>query len=144
MEPETEPGDRGLHYRMRRALRQIADQHRQLGQIEAHLEAAVACGDRAALRDAFVRYRHAIGAHFELEEGVFFPALHGLDPGQEAPLEALGHDHLHMLAELQRATPLLEAAGLDGFGAAFAAFRAGLAAHEGREEGLVARLTEAR
>jgi len=138
-----ELGDSGLRYRLRRALRQIGEQHRQLREIQAGLEAAAARGDRAALRDAFVRYRHAIGAHFELEESVFFPALHGLHPAEQEPLEALGRDHVEMLAELQRVSPLLDAPGLDGFGAAFGAFRSSFASHERREEALVARLSGA-
>jgi hypothetical protein len=143
MEPGMERGDPGLRYRMRRALRQIADQHRQLHEIQARLEAAAARADREALRDAFVRYRHAIGAHFELEDRVFFPALHGLHPAEQE-LEALGRDHAEMLAELQRASPLLEAPGLAAFDAAFAAFRRGFASHERREEALLARLSEER
>ena len=136
-----ELGDSGLRYRMRRALRQIGDQHRQLHQIQDRLEAAVASGDRPELRDAFVRYRHAIGAHFELEDSVFFPALHGLHPNEQEPLEALSGEHVGLLAELQRLVPLVEAPGLERFGAAFSGFRAGVAAHERREESLVARLT---
>jgi hypothetical protein len=136
-----ELGDSGLRYRMRRALRHIGDQHRQLHEILDRLEAAVASGDRQELRDAFVRYRHAIGAHFELEDSVFFPALHGLHPDEQEPLEALSGEHVGLLAELQRLGPLVEAPALDGFGAAFSGFRAGLAEHERREERLVARLT---
>jgi hypothetical protein len=137
-----EPGESGLRYRMRRALRQIGEQHRQLREILDRLQAALASGDRPGLRDAFVRYRHAAGAHFELEDGVFFPALHGLHPEEGEMLELLSGEHVGMLAELQRLAPLVEAQALDGFGAAFSSFRAGLASHEGREEDLVARLVE--
>jgi hypothetical protein len=137
-----ELGGSGLRYRLRRVLRQIGEQHRQLREIQAGLDAAAAGGERAALRDAFVRYRHAIGAHFELEERVFFPALHGLHPDEREPLEALARDHAEMLGLLQRASPLLDAPGLDAFGAAFGAVRSSFASHERREEALVARLTE--
>ena len=133
----------GLHYRLRRALRQIARQHRQLRELGGGLEEALAGGARAAVRDAFVRYRHAVGAHFELEDGVFFPALHGLDPAQGEPLEELCRDHLSLLERLQGAAALLEAPALDAFRAALAAWRAALAAHERREEELVARVTGA-
>ncbi len=135
-------GDPGLRYRMRRALRQIGEQHRQLRQILDRLEAAVASGDRPELRNAFVRYRHAIGAHFELEDAVFFPALHGLHPEEGESLEALSGEHLGLLAELQHLAPLADAPALDGFGIAFSGFRAQLGAHERREEALVARLAE--
>jgi len=132
----------GLRYRMRRALRQIGDQHRALGEIRGRLAAALASGDRREAASAFVRFRHALGAHFELEEGVFFPALHGLRPAEAAGLEALGREHGDLLAALQRIAPLLEAAPLERVGAEFEALRRALGAHEQREEGLVTRLAE--
>jgi hypothetical protein len=135
-----ELGDYGLRYRLRRALRQIGEQHRQLKQIHERLVAAVASGERGEARDGFVRYRHAIGAHFELEDGVFFPALHGLHPEEREELEALSRDHAGLLVALQRLLPLLEEAALGRFGFAFAAFRSELAQHEQREEALVSRI----
>jgi hypothetical protein len=139
---EMEPGDSGLRYRVRRALRQIADQHRQLHEIRGRLRGCLAARDRRGLRDAFVRYRHAIGAHFELEEGVFFPALHGLHPEEREGLESLGREHQGLLAGLQRIAPLVEAPGLERFDAAFEAFGGEMADHEKREELLVSRLAE--
>jgi hypothetical protein len=132
----------GLRYRMRRALRQMGDQHRGLREIHERLAAALAAGNRREATDAFVRFRHALGAHFELEEGVFFPALHGLHPEEGPDLEALGREHGELLGALQRIAPLLEAAPLEGVGTEFAGFRGELGAHEHREEGLVARLAE--
>ena len=137
-----ELGDPGLRYRMRRALRHIGEQHRQLREIQGRLDAAVSADDRENLRDAFLRYRHAIGAHFELEDGVFFPALHGLHPDERDPLEALSGEHVGLLAELQRLAPLVDAPALDGFGAALSEFRRGLGEHERREESLVGRITQ--
>jgi hypothetical protein len=139
---DMELGDSGLRYRVRRALRQIGDQHRRLGEIRDALHGALAAGDRPELREHFVRYRHAIGAHFELEDGVFFPALHGLHPEAGERLEALGVEHAGLLARLQRLAPLVDAAVLDGFAAGFQAFGEQMADHEGREEALVSRLAE--
>jgi len=133
----------GLRYRMRRALRQIGEQHRQLREIHARLAAAIAAGERQEARDAFVRYRHALGAHFELEDDVFFPALHGLHPEEREDLEALGGDHAGLLAALQRLASLLEASALDRFGEALDAFRGDLTRHEKREEDLVSRVSGA-
>jgi hypothetical protein len=137
-----ELGDSGLRYRMRRALRQIGDQHRQLQEIRGRLRAALAAGDRWELRDAFVRYRHAVGAHFELEDGVFFPALHGLHPEAQERLEVLGREHVELLAALQELAPLVEAGALDGLGAGFDAFGGQMLEHEKREEELVSRLAD--
>ena len=132
----------GLRYRMRRALRQIGEQHRQLREIHDGLGAAIASGERPAARDAFVRYQHAIGAHFELEDQVFFPALHGLHPEEQESLEALGRDHGVLIAALQLLAPLLGESALERFGAAFDAFRRDLAQHEQREEALVSRIAD--
>ena len=131
----------GLRYRMRRALRQIGEQHRQLHEIHDRLGGAVASGARSEAREAFVRYRHAIGAHFELEDGVFFPALHGLHPEEQGDLEALSRDHVNLLGALQRLLPLLEETSLARFGAGLDAFRSDFGQHERREEALVARIT---
>ena len=135
-----ELAEAGLRYRMRRALRQIGDQHRQLREIHDGLGAAIASGERRDARDAFVRYQHAIGAHFELEDQVFFPALHGLHPEEREGLEALGRDHGVLIAALQRLAPLLGESALERFGAALDAFRRDLAQHEQREEALVSRI----
>jgi hypothetical protein len=131
----------GLRYRLRRALRQIGEQHHQLHEIHDRLAAAIAAAERPVARDAFVRFRHAIGAHFELEDEVFFPALHGLHPEERGNLEGLGSDHAGLLAALKQLGSLFEEASLERFGAAFDAFRLELATHEKREEGLVARIT---
>jgi hemerythrin superfamily protein len=137
-----ELADAGLRYRMRRALRQIGEQHLALHEIHERLVSAIASGGRLEARDVFVRFRHAIGAHFELEDGVFFPALHGLHPEEQEALEALGRDHAALLAALQRLVPLLEEAALERFGAAFDTFRRDLAQHEKREEALVSRCAD--
>ena len=79
----------GLRYRMRRALRQMGDQHRGLREIHERLASALAAGNRREATDAFVRFRHALGAHFELEEGVFFPALASVSPRTHAPVLAI-------------------------------------------------------
>jgi hypothetical protein len=42
-----------------------------------------------------------LSAHFELEQDVFFPALHGLEPSRKSDLEALEQEHAELLAELE-------------------------------------------
>ena len=135
-----ELGDSGLRYRMRRALRQIGEQHHQLREIRSRLGGALTARDGRGLRDAFARYRHAIDAHFELEDAVFFPALHGLHPEAQERLEALGSEHVRLLATLRDLAQLVESEALDAFGKAFEAFGGAMAEHEKREEQLVSRL----
>ena len=68
----------GLRFRLKRATRQIGEQHRDLDKICLELGEAIADGAVNDARDAFQRYCSAVEAHFNLEEGVFFPAIHGL------------------------------------------------------------------
>ena len=137
--PTPEPG---LHYRLRRALRQIGEQHRLLREVRGRLDAALAADDRREASDAFVRFRHALGAHFELEESVFFPALHGLHPEHAGELAALGREHGALLDALARLAPRLEAGPLAPFGRGLASVEEELVGHERREEHIVARLAE--
>jgi hypothetical protein len=137
-----ELAEAGLRYRVRRALRQIGEQHLQLHEIRERLGAAIASREELEARDALVRFRHAIGAHFELEDRVFFPALHGLHPEEQPALEALSRDHLGLLAALQRLSPLLEEAAFESFGDGFDAFQRDLAQHERQEEGIVSRIAD--
>ena len=132
----------GLRYRVRRALRQIGEQHRQLRDLHDGLRAALASGAQPDAREAFARYRDAVAAHFELEEEVFFPALHGLHPQERTELDALGRDHDALRAALERLLRRLEPASLPDFAPAFEAFRREFASHEKREEALVSRSAE--
>ena len=127
----------GLRYRLRRALRQIGDQHRHMRDMHRVLGQTLADGDRRDARDAFVRYRHAIGAHFELEDEVFFPAIHGLHPEFTEALEALARDHELYLDELKRMSEQLDAETLESFARSFQRFSQALGEHEQREERLV-------
>jgi hypothetical protein len=133
----------GLRYRLRRALRQIGAQHRQLHELHARLRRAVASEDRQDAGERFRRYQEAVGAHFALEDDVFFPALHGLHPEQGEALERLGRDHDDLLDELVRLGSLLDRETFAVFGAGFESLRAAFASHEKREEDLVSRLTGA-
>lgn len=137
-----ELAESGLRYRMRRALRQIGDQHRLLHEIHERLRREIASGERREARESFVRYRHAIGAHFELEDGTFFPALHGLHPQEQGDLEALSREHAELLAALAALAPLLEDAATERFAAGLDAFLRDFSQHERREEALVARIAD--
>jgi hemerythrin superfamily protein len=137
-----ELAESGLRYRLRRVLRQIGAQHRQLREIRGEIAQALASGDANGAQDAVARYRHAVGAHFELEDAVFFPALHGLHPEAGNDLAALNRDHEHLLAALGRLAALLAAGALEEFRASFERFVRELAAHENSEECVAARLGE--
>jgi hypothetical protein len=128
----------GLRHRLRRAVRQMREQHVHFEPLADALRRAGAAGSVEELRRALAHYAEALGAHFSLESEVFFPALHGLHPERSRELEALEREHEELLAELRgigggagRAAP----ASLDAF---FDVLRA----HERREEGLASELAE--
>ena len=132
----------GLLYRVKRAARQISEQHVQLGEILRALRPAIACGDAQEARSLIERYRRAIESHFSLEEDVFFPALHGLHPNHGEDLEQLGADHEDFRLQLDRLGALLDG-NLGAFEAGLALYERDLAVHESREERLVRELTAA-
>lgn len=132
----------GLRYRVRRAARQIGEQHRHLGEVLGKLEAILAEGSREGVDDLLVRYRSALDAHFALEDDVFFPALHGLHPEHAEELEALSRDHEAYARVLEELAHLLQSASLDRFARELRQLEKDLERHESREERLVRSLVE--
>jgi iron-sulfur cluster repair protein YtfE (RIC family) len=127
----------GLRHRVRRLAQQTAEQHRQLDALRREVTAALERDARADGRHALERFAAALAAHFELEQAVFFPALHGLSPSRTQELEALEREHGGFLAELQRVRDEIATAPADASAGAFARFLTGLGGHEQREERLV-------
>ena len=128
--------DSGLRYRVRRAARQIAEQHENLERIAQELDGAIGEGGAPRLKDLMLRYSGALDAHFSLEDGVFFPALHGLDPERRTELEVLSREHRDFEAQITGLHGILEAADLPAFGRGFRALIAAMIRHEAQEEKL--------
>lgn len=120
----------GLRLRLRRAVQRTEGQHRQLRDLLERAEEAARSG--AELRKPVRLLHDALRAHFELEQEVAFPALHGLAPASERALVELVEEHRAFLRELS---------GLfdDGAGgpAEILRFGASLREHERREEELL-------
>jgi hypothetical protein len=129
----------GLLYRVKRAARQIGEQHALLGEILRALKPAIARGDTPEARSLIERYRRAIDAHFTLEEDVFFPALHGLHPNHAKELELLGAEHAGFRLQVDRLGSLLDGS-LGEFEAKLGSYERELEVHETREERLVREL----
>jgi hemerythrin-like domain-containing protein len=134
----------GLRFRLRRAARQIAQQHQSIREILASLERSLGEGERArdGVRGLFARYREAVEAHFAMEEDVLFPALHGLHPSRSAELEALEAEHGEFGARLGGLAELLAGTPLSEFADRFDGFARQMAMHETREERLAQSLAE--
>jgi hypothetical protein len=133
----------GLRHRVKRLAQQTAEQHRQLDALRREVSAALERGARADGRHALDRFTAALVAHFELEQSVFFPALHGLAPSRAHELEALEREHAGFLSALARTLAAIETAPADASGRAFLECLDGLRGHEQREERLVGEISEA-
>jgi hemerythrin-like domain-containing protein len=139
-----EPLESGLRFRLRRAARQIGQQHQSIREILASLERTLGEGERGrdAVHALFARYREAVEAHFALEEDVLFPALHGLHPTRSPELEGLEAEHGDFAKRLGELAELLAGAALAEFAGGFERFAREMAGHETREERLAHRLAE--
>ena len=137
-----DPMETGLRHRVKRAVRQMSDQHRNLRAIHGSIRGALERGGMQDVCAALDRLQCAMGAHFALEDEVFFPALHGLRPEFADSLEALSREHAGFGEALRKLGPDLEASGVESFRSGFEAYAEALAAHERREEQIVATLVE--
>jgi iron-sulfur cluster repair protein YtfE (RIC family) len=130
----------GLRHRLRRALRQTAQQHQRLQLLHRRLDEALERGALDAVHAAAQRLHAALKAHFELEDAVIFPAFHGLAQRSAHDLNALAREHRRYLTELERLCAQLDAAALAKFAGAYRNFSTDLADHERREEALLSSL----
>jgi hypothetical protein len=137
-----DPMIRGLRFRIQRAARKMAEQHQHIHGILRDFDHALADADLPRLGEIFESYRSALEAHFSLEEEVFFPGLHGLQPQHSAELDALSEDHATFAAELERLADALGQQPLARFERGFRELVGDLAQHERQEERIVRRLSE--
>lgn len=126
--------DIGLQHRLRRLSQQIADQHRHLAALRDEIDAALSRGSPSDARRELNRYEIVLAAHFELEQSLFFPALHGLSPAHASGLEALEREHAGLLADLRAIGAGLAERTPDASREPFARWLARLRDHERREE----------
>jgi hypothetical protein len=130
----------GLKRRMGKEARRISSQHRQLDILYEMVTRAADQGDAEAARTHFTRFADALDAHFSLEDGFYFPALHGMRPELTGELEELSREHVGFRSEVEALGALLEQGETAGFSQRLDALAVGLAHHEGAEERLLARL----
>jgi iron-sulfur cluster repair protein YtfE (RIC family) len=123
----------GLRHRLRRAVRRSESQHGQLRALLAEIEGPVRAGALTVPGEWIARLRDALQAHFELEDQVLFPALHGLEPTASGSIETLSREHADFLSELGASLAEPSGCACD----AFLRLRAALGDHERREEQLL-------
>ena len=134
--------DTGLRHRLRRARRQIEKQHEQLGSLHLALEVCVSQRTSSAVQSALERLLAAVDAHFEMEHGVFFPALHGLHPDSGSELKTLTAEHEGFRARFEHLRDEISRGSLEAFAEDYRDLSQSIAEHEAREERLVAALVD--
>ena len=132
MKPEP-----GLGKRIEHAARRISSQHRQLDEFYGLVATAIeeARPDEAAA--AFRCFADALEAHFAMEENVHFPALHSLRPELAERLSSVESEHADLRERIAAVSDRLAGGDLSGAEGAFDLLVTRLAAHEGKEEGIV-------
>jgi hypothetical protein len=135
--PDSEAQAQGLDLRLRREALRVASQHHQLDQFHEVFENELARGDLRAAQQSFARFADALEAHFQLEEQVYFPALHGRDV-PAADLAELVRDHDALRDALPEIHAALVARDRAACEAAIGAWLPRLVQHERREEALMA------
>jgi iron-sulfur cluster repair protein YtfE (RIC family) len=124
--------------------RRISSQHRQLDTLYGLIVSSLQRGEREPARQALQRFEDAFEAHISLEDGFYFPALRGMqvDVGEE--LESLSHEHGRFREDLAALAAAVQSAPLEAVADSLDEFITRVAAHEGREEALIASLTQRR
>lgn len=138
----SQPGnqDRGDQHRLARASNKIAEQHRELQNLEEDVRIAITDRDAIATESALVKLEGALEAHFELEERAYYPIADGLEEAMAARFGELRRDHQGLREDLGDLRDELKQQGLTGFMRSFSAFAHDLAGHEQREEALMREL----
>lgn len=126
----------GLRMRVAQESRRISSQHRQLDELHAFVAAALERCDAAAACRCFARFKDALDAHMSLEDELYFPALHGLEPTLEAELASLARDHQRFRSDLRSLVQSFDAGEIGSCQTALDRFVGRFAAHELREEEL--------
>lgn len=133
----------GLRMRIDRESRRISAQHRQLDSLHALVARALERSDVATALQCFVRFKDALDAHMSLEDDLYFPALHGLEPDLEAELLSLAREHRRFRDDLGELEQHFATGDAGSCQRRLDRFVDGFAAHELREEEL-ARTLKAR
>lgn len=131
----------GLGKRLRYEADRISSQHRKLDQLYEALRRDLERRARHTACISFGRFRDALEAHFEIEDRVYFPAVHGLCPEHRGLLDRLSSDHVVFCEELVSIQRLLESDELDESEQRLVELISGLRGHERREDGLLSQLT---
>lgn len=126
----------GLSKRLGIEGRRIAAQHQLLGELWQAFLDPFDTGDLESARLAFRSLREGVTAHFDVEERVHIPALHGANPSVTQALQEIVSDHRRFRNELDQIVEALSSSDLERIAAMVEPLIRAFADHEAREEGL--------
>lgn len=129
--------DRGLNLRMKYEGDRISSQHTQLGELHQLIVAGLDAGAVHSARQAFERFEEALKAHLEVEERIYFPALHGLRPELGADIARLMREHNEIVALLPGLRSLLRAGEMEVSRERLRELAKLISGHEEHEEDLI-------
>ncbi len=110
MSPNRQSGKRvHLHYETTR----VSSHHEKLNVLYADLQVELDAGQWQDALVHFCRMKDGLEAHFEVEEQVYFPAVHGLLPDRGALLDDLTTDHARFREQLERIEESIREGNLD-------------------------------
>ena len=87
----------------------LPNHHRHCDDLFVNAEDAVQRGDWATALPAFERFRAQMNAHFEVEEGLLFPAFEAATGMSQGPTEMMRHEHEQMRSLLLQLAAACEA-----------------------------------
>lgn len=132
----------GLRTRMGQESRRISSQHRQLDTLYGLIVTSLRQGERDRAQQALQRFEDAFDAHTSLEDGFYFPALRGMKDGVAGELDELSREHERFRRDLAALNAEFHGKSLEAAESSLDEFITRVAAHEGREEALIASLTQ--
>jgi iron-sulfur cluster repair protein YtfE (RIC family) len=127
---------RGLSKRLAIEGRRIATQHQRLGELWQQFIGAIESAELELMRLSFRELRDGMLAHFEVEERVQIPALHGADSGLHPVLARIVDDHTRFRSELDALMRDVEAGAFEALLGPVEKLHDSLAEHEALEENL--------
>jgi hemerythrin superfamily protein len=122
---------------MRYEGERVQSQHTQLGELHQLIADALGRGEVHSARSAFEQFQAALRAHLEVEERIYFPALHGLCPALAAEVARLVQEHDAIVALLPGLRGLLGAGEMELSSERLHQLAQVLSAHEAEEEALI-------
>ncbi len=128
--------DHGLSKRLVIEGRRIAAQHARLTELWQQFVAAFEGEQLELTRLTFRELRDGLMAHFDLEERLQIPALHGADAGLRPALARIVADHTRFREELNVLERHVEAGAFEALRGPAAKMSEGVAEHEDLEEKL--------